>query len=311
MHLSLAPLQTYTDYHFRNAFQLVFGGVDQFYAPYLKLNNDGEIKPATRIDVLAVNNPLSGVTPQIMACGTADFLLMARYLEDLGYEEINWNLGCPYPMVTNKNLGAGILDKPDELRRNLDTLLPQLKSKLGIKMRMGMESTGDILALLPMLNDYPVTEIIIHARYAKQLYNGGCDHDRFEECIDLSRHPLCYNGDITDLETFQELQSRFPTINRWMIGRGAMANPGIFEAFKTGEPLETESYYQRLLVFNECLTESLESANKDRTYPLTKLKSYWEYLAEGLEEGNRLYRKLKKSKDLSAFREELSYFLES
>jgi len=310
MQLALAPLQTYTDYHFRNAHQAVYGGVDKFYAPYLKMNNDGTIKSAPKIDVLPVNNPLAPIIPQLMACTVEDFFVMVNYLEELGYTEVNWNMGCPYPMVTNRNLGAGILNKPDDLKRLLDTIVPRLNMQLGIKMRMGMDSTAEILDILPALNDYPLTEIIIHARYAKQLYNGGCDHAQFANCIALTKHPLTYNGDITSVEEFEALQQLFPGIMNWMIGRGAMVNPALFEEIKTGHFDDSESYRSRLLVFTEKLENSLIACNPDKGYALSKLKSYWEYLCDGLEDGNKLFRKLKKAKSLDEFQEDLLAFMD-
>ncbi|MEY3200236.1 MAG: hypothetical protein RJA13_2194, partial [Bacteroidota bacterium] len=165
--LYLAPLQGFTDYHFRNAFQEVLGDVDCFYAPYLKMAHDGTLKEGPKVDVLPTNNPFEKVVPQIMA----------------GYTEVNWNLGCPYPMVAKRDLGSGILNKPDKILSILETVIPTCGLKIGLKMRMGYEHTGDILNLLPALNAFPLTEIIVHARYGKQLYAGTCDHDRFAECL--------------------------------------------------------------------------------------------------------------------------------
>ena len=301
MQLALAPLQTYTDYHFRNAHIAVFKGVDKFYAPYLKMNNDGTIKNAPKIDILPKNNPQIGVIPQLMACGEEEFFIMAEYIESLGYTELNWNMGCPYPMVTNRNLGAGILNKPSEIFELFDNIFPKLKMGLGIKMRMGLEDTAEILDILPRLNDYPLTEIIIHARYAKQLYNGSCDHERFLECISLTKHPLTYNGDIETKEDLDELQIKFNGIDHWMIGRGAMKNPSLFEEIKFGIVDSGEIYRDKLSLFSMHLTTSLLECNPDRGYALSKMKSYWEYLSEGLSDGKNLYRKLKKSKSIEEF----------
>lgn len=311
MQLSLAPLQTYTDFHFRNAHQQVFSGVDRFYAPYLKLNNDGTIKDAPKKDILPVNNPFQIVVPQIMACCAKDFLFMAEYISDLGYEEVNWNLGCPYPMVTNKNLGAGLLDKPEFLLQELEEILKNTTLKVGIKMRMGVEDTSDSLRIVPGLNDFPLTELIIHARYAKQLYNGSCDHDRFAECLSLSKHAIVYNGDITEAEHLQELSNQFGGHQRFMIGRGAMINPALFEEVKTGEWLSSEEYRTRLLKFMRLLHKSLIRYNDAPGYAIGKLQSYWEYLAEGLSNGKQVYRKIKKIKEIQQFFDILEEELES
>lgn len=303
MNLSLAPLQTYTDYHFRNAFQQVYSGVDKFYAPYLKLNNDGTIKAQPKVDILPINNPFEVIVPQLMACSAEEFFIMSEYIESLGYTEINWNMGCPYPMVTNRNLGAGILDKPDNICHLLDNILPKTNLKVGIKMRMGMNDTSEILSILPLLNAYPLSEIIIHARYAKQLYNGTCDHARFKECISLTKHALTYNGDITSADEFAHLQQLFPEINSWMIGRGAIVNPALFSEITTGEYDDSPTYRSKLMQFHLKLEDSLVKSNPDLGYALSKLKSYWEYLCEGLSDGHKLYRKLKKAKSLAEFNE--------
>ena len=301
MQLALAPLQTYTDFHFRNAIHAVYGGIDKYYAPYLKLNNDGTIKKTPKIDILPENNALTKIIPQLMACNSEEFFVMSHYISDLGYTEINWNMGCPYPMVTRKSMGAGILNQPDELFRMLDTIYPKLKLKLGLKMRMGMDDTKEILELLPRLNDYPLTEIIIHARNAKQLYTGVCDVNQFKNCIKLSKHTLVYNGDIIDLETFQHLQKELPSISNWFIGRGALMNPMLFNELKTNRVFDEYEYTRKIVELSEYLVTSLTTHKKDKGYALTKMKAYWEYLAMGIPNGKNYFRKLKKMNSIIDF----------
>ena len=296
MQLSLAPLQTFTDFHFRNAHYKVFGGVDKFYAPYLKMNNDGTIKENTKKDILPKYNQFFPVVPQLMACNADEFMIMAEYIEDLGYKELNWNLGCPYPMVTNRSLGAGMLNKPTEIFRTLEEVLNRTTLKIGIKMRMGMESTEEILSILPSLNNFDLSEIIIHARFARQLYNGECDHEQFKKCIALTRHSLTYNGDIKEDSELHDLYHQFKLVDSFMIGRGAMANPDIFNEIKTGQFLSSNEYRVKLLVFTKELQVSLSNFNDSPGYSLGKLQSYWEYLSEGLSDGKNIFRKLKKLK---------------
>lgn len=309
-YLHLAPLQSFTDHHFRNAFQSVLGDVDRFYAPYLKMSNDGTIKEGPKLDVLPQNNPYEIVVPQVMACCAEDFLLMASYLADLGYEEVNWNLGCPYPMVAKRDLGSGILDKPEKILQILEEVLPQMSMKLGIKMRMGYESTSDILTLLPQLNAYPLSEIIVHARYGKQLYTGGCDHDRFEECLPLTSHKLIYNGDIISVDEFRNLKSRFPSVNEWMIGRGAIANPFIFEMIQEDTIDFPEDWKEIFAEFLDALLESHLSKTSNEGNTLLKMKHYWEYFAEGIEEGNYFYKQFKKVKSIREYQEFIRNFAE-
>jgi tRNA-dihydrouridine synthase len=299
--LYLAPLQSFTDHHFRNAFQQVLGDVDRFYAPYLKMSNDGIIKEGPKKDVLPKNNPFEIVVPQIMACCTEDFLVMANYLIDLGYQEVNWNLGCPYPMVANRDLGSGILNKPEKIFQILEEVIPKIPMKLGLKMRMGYESTEDILSILPKLNDFPLSEIIVHARYGKQLYQGQCDHDRFNECIGLSNHRLVYNGDINTVEDFRHVKSLFPEINHFMIGRGAIANPFLFEMIQENT---IEFPEDRMEVFSDFLNLLLESYLKETQNEgnvLIKMKHYWEYFSESFDNGKSYYRSVKKANSIAEY----------
>jgi tRNA-dihydrouridine synthase len=299
--LFLAPLQSFTDYHFRNAFQEVLGDVDRFYAPYLKMAFDGTMKEGPKLDVLPQNNPFERVVPQIMACCAEDFLVMASYLEDLGYDEVNWNLGCPYPMVAKRDLGSGILNKPSKICSILDDVQQKTPLKIGIKMRMGYENTSDILDLLPQLNNYELTEIIVHARYGKQLYAGGCDHDRFTECIPLTNHSLIYNGDITTVSEFRKLKKLFPSIDKWMIGRGAIANPFLFEMIQEDTDSLPDDYISVFSDFLMLLLESHLQQSSNHGNVLLKMTHYWEYFSSNFLEGKKLARIVKKSKSISDY----------
>lgn len=299
--LHLAPLQSFTDFHFRNAFQAVLGDVNRFYAPYLKMAFDGSIKEGPKFDVLPQNNLFEKVVPQLMACSAAEFLIMANYLENIGYDEVNWNLGCPYPMVAKRDLGSGILNKPSKIISILDEVQKQTSIKIGIKMRMGYEDTSDILSILPALNNIDLSEIIIHARFGKQLYNGTCDLDRFGECIPLSKHQLIYNGDINSVADFRRLKKLFPSITQWMIGRGAISNPFIFEMIQDDSEELPDDF---VIVFKEFLSLLLESYlhhSNNHGNILLKMCHYWEYFALNFQNGKKLNRIVKKSKSVSEY----------
>lgn len=306
--LYMAPLQSFTDHPFRNAFQQTLGDVDRFYAPYLKLNNDGTIKSGPKQDILLENNPFEIVVPQLMACCSADFLLMANYIESLGYTEVNWNLGCPYPMVTKRDLGSGILNKPGKIIQILEEVFAKTKLKIGLKMRMGYEDTTDILSLLPQLNDFSLTEIIVHARYGKQLYKGNCDLDRFGEILSLTKHQLAYNGDINSVADFRQLKTRFPSIQHWMIGRGAISNPFIFEMIQEDSDKFPEDWAEIWVEFQELLVENLLQKNENEGNVIQRLIHYWDYFSEGIPEGKHMEKKLKKIDSIEKYLTTLSDF---
>lgn len=267
------------------------------------MSNDGTIKDGPKQDVLPKNNPFEIVVPQLMACCADDFMVMANYLSDLGYQEVNWNLGCPYPMVAKRDLGSGILNKPEKVLSILEEVIPKTNLSIGIKMRMGYEDTSDILTLLPALNQFPLSEVIVHARYGRQLYAGSCDHDRFEECIPLTKHKLIYNGDIVSLEDFRNLKQRFPSIHHWMIGRGAVANPFLFEMIQEDEDEMPEDWKEVFYQFVQLLLESQLKESSNEGNVLIKMKHFWEYFSASFDDGTSVYRKIKKANSIQHYSE--------
>jgi len=165
------------------------------------------------------------VIPQVMTCNADEFIFVVKYVQSLGYKELNWNLGCPYPMVTNKGMGSGLVNNPEKIDEILDRTHTETDITISMKMRMGYDSADEILKSLPILEKYPLKSIGIHARIGKQLYKGGVDLDSFQKCIDNTSHTLFYNGDITSVAGFRQMSERFPSINHWMLGRGLIADP--------------------------------------------------------------------------------------
>lgn len=219
-----SPLQGFTDFRFRNAQTNFLEELILFYSPYIRLNGKMVVKRSYERDLLPENNLGLEVIPQVITNDADEFLFVANYVRELGYKELNWNLGCPYPMVTKSGMGSGLINNPDKINHILDRAHSETDIIVSIKMRLGYENS-EILDVLPILDTYPIKNIAIHARTGKQLYKGGVHLDAFQQCIDSTIHKLYYNGDITSVAKFHEMQQRFPSINHWMIGRGLILDP--------------------------------------------------------------------------------------
>ena len=220
-----SPLQGFTDFRFRNAFHKHFGGIDTFYSPYIKLNGKLVVKGSYERDILPENNTTLEVIPQIITNDAEEFLFVAKYVQQMGYKELNWNLGCPYPMVAKCGMGSGLISNTSQIEHILKRVHNETDIIVSMKMRMGYENPTEILDVFPILEQYPIKNIAIHARIGKQLYKGGVDLDSFQKCLDTSKQKIYYNGDITSVAKFKELEERFPSIYHWMIGRGLIADP--------------------------------------------------------------------------------------
>ncbi len=90
-----SPLQGFTDFRFRNAQNKYFGGIDTFYAPYIRLNGKLKIKSSNERDLLPDHNATLEVIPQVITNDADEFLFVTKYIQKLGYKELNWNF-CPF-----------------------------------------------------------------------------------------------------------------------------------------------------------------------------------------------------------------------
>ena len=221
-------MQGLTELLFRRVYEQCFPGVfDLAVSPFLSLTH-GDLSGAWEKidDVLPEPNRGSiPVVPQILGKEPEEFVALANRLYEIGYTEVNWNIGCPVRRVAAKHRGSGILPYPDEVRAILEQVVPRLQGKLSVKMRLGLRSPEEIFALIPVLNDFPLASVTIHPRTGKQQYGGQVDLDTFGRALPLIRHRVVYNGDIHSLADYRRIQSRFPQIEDFMLGRGVLYNP--------------------------------------------------------------------------------------
>ena len=296
-----SPLQGFTDYRFRNAFNKYFGGIDTYYAPYIRLNGKMVIKPVYERDLQLKNNKSIEVIPQVMTCNADEFLFVIKYIQSLGYTELNWNLGCPYPMVTNRGMGSGLIASPEKIDHILKRAHEETDITISMKMRMGYANPMEILDTFPILEKYPIRNIAIHARIGAQLYEGGVDLDGFQRCIDHSRQKLYYNGDITSVSKFREMADRFPSIDNWLLGRGLIADPFLPQMIKDDTTEYPGDRWEIFSKFHDTLFSEYEQKLSGAKHVIMKMTSYWEYFAQPLENSKKIVKMVKKTKTIEDY----------
>lgn len=243
MHLCLAPIKGFTEAPYRNAAAAFFSGFDAAMAPFVATLR-GRKSPSLHLkDLLPENNSGWPVIPQILSNNPEEFVKLAGRLHDLGYDTVNWNLGCPFPRVAKKKRGSGLLPHPERIGRFLDIVINRIPNRLSIKTRIGRFDADEMSDLMPVFNRYPLAELIIHPRTGVQMYAGDPDLAMFKKCLELSKNPVVYNGDINTLADYTTLSETFQSVDRWMLGRGALADPFLPEAIKGLAPPGTEKLY--------------------------------------------------------------------
>lgn len=272
--LILAPMQGLTELMFRKVYHQCFpGALDAAISPFLSLTHGNLADAWKKIDdVLPEANADSlPVIPQILGKEPVEFVDLANRLYDIGYTEINWNIGCPMRRVTAKHRGSGILPYPDEVRAILDYIIPRLHPSLSIKMRLGLHLPDEIFPLIPILNDYPLRAITIHPRTGKQQYSGQVDLDTFQRALPLIRHKVIYNGDICTPADYRRIRQRFPQIDDIMIGRGILFDPLLPLRIKHNQPDDL----QATLHFVLALTDAIAQLPIREESRMRKTKEYW------------------------------------
>lgn len=273
----LAPMQGLTEVMFRRVYEECFpGAIALAVSPFLSLTHGNLADAWDKIeDVLPENNVGSiPVIPQILGKEPDEFVALGNRLYELGYSELNWNMGCPMRKVAAKHRGSGILPYPDEVRSILDNVLPQLKPHLSVKVRLGLKSTDDIFRLIPVLNDYPLASVTVHPRLGRQQYNGHPDLDTFARVLPMLKAPVVYNGDIVTGADARGIRERFLGVADLMVGRGVLYRPTL--PLDIADPDRDTSNDLRLAAhFIERLVQEILSTMPSDQARIRKIKEYW------------------------------------
>ena len=305
--LCMAPLRGLTGAIFRNTYGEYFDGIDWAVTPFLTTVQGSRIKPSQLEDVLPENNIRIPVVPQILCKTTDKFIPLAKALFDLGYETVNWNLGCPFPRVAKKQRGSGLLPHADLIDAFLETVLVKIPNRISIKLRLGWREPEEIFALLPVLNCYPIKELILHPRTGVQMYTGEVDLVSFEKCLSLSRCPVIYNGDIVSRDTFEMLRRKFNTIETWMIGRGLLSDPFLPGEIKGLMPDDFDRV-RHFHLFHDALFDRLATVRQGPSHLVDAMKGYWGYFHQFFSSGERILKKIRKIQRPEQYRDLVEHF---
>ncbi|MEE4607783.1 MAG: tRNA-dihydrouridine synthase family protein [Desulfobacteraceae bacterium] len=299
LRIILAPLRGFTDAVYRTVYARHFPGVDLAVAPFV-VAAGGRASLKSLADLRPEANLSMPVIPQVLGNDAARFIDLTERLADLGYRSVNWNLGCPFPMVARKRRGSGLLPYPARIATFLAELSPRLPLDLSIKTRLGYENPEELFALLPIFHRHGLEALVVHPRTGIQLYDGTVDLERFAVCLAASRQPVVYNGDIVTQADFQRLSNRFPSMTQWMLGRGVLVDP-LLPARIKGLPLPTDPA-GALHRFYEDITEAYAQRLSGPGHLLDRMKGFWRYASQGFEEGERVWRQIRRTKDMTRYR---------
>jgi len=298
--ISLAPFQGITGQVFRTCYAKHFVGVDTMYTPYFAgINHDFRLSEKKKIELQSIIENGIRVVPQILSKDAGEIIRFAGILKNLGFSELNWNLGCPFPQVANKKRGSGMLPYPALVQEIFEHVFSETDIAFSIKCRLGYFSPDEIDELVPIFNRFPLHEVIIHPRIGKQLYTGTADPEKFAMIEKQLQMPVVYNGDIFTKDDFDRLQKIFPSQNSWMIGRGILSDPFLPARIKGIDlPLNPVIHLRR---FVDDLYILYRKQSVDNLAILGFMKEYWRYLSVSFPDPHKVSKKIKKTRSFDEY----------
>lgn len=293
MELEFAPLEGITSLWFRRAHLRWFGGVERYYTPFLSPTQDHVFPKRELREIAPEGNQGVPLVPQLLTRRADDFLWAAQALTDMGYEEVNLNLGCPSGTVTAKGKGAGFLAHPSELEAFLDEVFARCPIAISIKTRLGIADPEEFWPILELYNRYPVKELIIHPRVQKDQYRNHPRMELFCAAAPRSRAPVCYNGDLYTAAAVEAFRARCPEVGRVMLGRGLVGDPALARKLAGGPPAGKDELAGFLEEIYEGYTEGFGS----RHSAMLRMKEIWYYLICLFRDGARHGKAIRKARD--------------
>ena len=273
--LYFAPMEGITGSIYRSAHHCIFGGVDKYYAPFIFTNPKGKISKKDLWEIAPEYNKGCQVVPQLLSNCAEDFVATAHTLKEMGYDEVNLNLGCPSSTVSSKGRGAGFLGEKEALRRFLDQVFEQTDMKISLKTRIGLNCADEFDEILDIYIDFPVEMLIVHPRRRIDYYSGKPDLEAFEKARARMPFTVCYNGDIFTADDYRRVSVKYSDINHWMIGRGLLANPALGREIRGGACASREEltdYYHRI-------RDEYEVRLQGNKKVVFLMKEFWHYIS--------------------------------
>ena len=265
----MAPMEGVTGYVYRNAYAKYYGGIERYFTPFVANKKLGHRE---KNDVCPEHNAGMAVVPQILTNRAEDFLAIAEILREYGYDTVNLNLGCPSGTVAARGRGAGFLAMPDEL----DHFLEEIFEK------------------------YPLEELIVHPRVQTDFYKNRVNLEAFALAEKNSRHSLCYNGDIVDAASAAHIREGFPSVDKFMIGRGLIKHPWLLEELSGGRQ-EKQERKERFFRFHNAILEGYRQQMSGDKNTLFKMKELWAYWGENFADADQRLKKIRKCERVAEY----------
>lgn len=299
-----------TDYIFRNTYNKFYGGIDKYYTPFICPHELKGFTAKEKKDICIEHNTDIKVVPQLLGNNADYFVSYISKLSDIGYDEININLGCPSGTVVSKRRGSGFLAYPDELNAFLEEVYNRTASlgiHLSLKTRLGLKDPDEIIKLLDIYNQYPVYELTVHPRVREDYYKGAVRMEQFNYVYANAKMPLVYNGDLCSISDIVEIEDKYPKIVATMLGRGLVGCPWILHAESTYATACPD--IQKFKQFHDSLFSQYREILSGDTPLLFRMKEFMAMWQKSFPNNEKLCKNIMKTKSVAEYQSLISQLL--
>ncbi|HET8548650.1 MAG TPA: tRNA dihydrouridine synthase DusB [Bryobacteraceae bacterium] len=287
----LAPMAGVTDTVFRRLIRAQGGCgliMTEFTSSHGVVKSAGSRKPGRTMKYLTFEPDEHPISAQLFGSDPAVLAEAARICEDLGFDVVDINFGCPVNKVVKCNGGSGLLRDLPLVGEILRRMRAAIRIPLTCKFRAGWNDNELVYAHMARLaEDCGLEAIALHPRTREQGYSGRADWTRIAETKAAVRIPVIGNGDVMTPEDAVRMAGE-TGCDAVMVGRAAASNPWIFRQIEqyvsTGaysQPSEHDRY-DLMRTYYEMLEE------RDEPDAAGKMKQFATYFTHGVRNGSRL-----------------------
>lgn len=298
MILSLAPMEGLTGHIFRAVHAECFGALDRYYTPFLAPPHLGSgFGKRAMAELDPAENRGLDVVPQLLTNDAERFVWGAQVLADMGFREVNLNLGCPSGTVVAKGRGSGFLRDLEALDAFLEKVCAESPIPVSVKTRIGVAADEEYEQILAVYLRHPLAELIVHPRVQRDRYQGIPRQAAYGETLRRAPFPVAYNGDIFDCGDMDALLATYPATRHVMLGRGILANPALARTLRGGAPATREELER----FHDKLFEAYFAEMGGNV--VFRMKEWWSYARCSFANPLSVHRRVRKVRKVEEYQE--------
>jgi len=298
--LALAPMQDVTDLEFWRLIHR-YGGPDVYFTEYFRVHGTSTLESWILESI--VENPTGRpVVAQVIGGDLDAMVRSVRQLQEYPVAGIDLNLGCPAPVVCRKSAGGGLLRDPGRIDVLLAALREAVAVPLSVKTRIGYDSAADFDRLLGVLARHRLDCVTVHARTVVERYRSEVRYEFVKRAVGALPCPVLVNGNVFSAARAEAVLEATGA-RGWMIGRGAIRNPWIFEQIRcrrAGRAVPVPDGRAVLEYVEGLLAATSAPALREASH-IQRVKKHMNYIALGVEPTGRFLHAIRRVTTIAEF----------